>query len=153
MSSSIDYFVNGKPYSTTKPELTLADLLNDAGFSADRVFLESSDGRIYEDPGELVQIHSGEQFLTKKRERPTPTATVIHYEVNGEPQSTDRHELTLQAILGNAGSDATIDVTQLNSYFLENLADGSKYENLLDIVTVNEGDKFLAVYVGSTPVA
>ncbi len=66
MSSSIDYFVNGKLFSTTKPELTLTDLLDDAGFSADRVFLELSDGRIYESPDELVQIHSGEQHLTKK---------------------------------------------------------------------------------------
>ena len=72
MSSSFDYFVNGNPYSTIKPELTLTDLLNDAGFSADQVFLESKDGRIYEDPHEFVQVHPGKQFQTKNEKERRP---------------------------------------------------------------------------------
>ena len=75
-----------------------------------------------------------------------------HYEVQGEPQETD-HEMTVKEVLENAGTKASIDVNELDNYILEDLNTGKKYENLQDPVPINEGDKFVAIYRGKTPVA
>lgn len=75
------------------------------------------------------------------------------YQVNGEDQSTQDNSLTVETILRNAGSAASIDVAEINDYLLENVADGHKYEDLADKVLIKDGDKFVAVHVGKTPVA
>ena len=77
----------------------------------------------------------------------------IHYQVNGEPQTTDRKTLTVKEILENAGAAASIDLKELDQYILEDLQPGKKYEHLHDPVEVKDGDKFVAIYAGKTPVA
>ena len=92
-----------------------------------------------------------EDIKTRKRER--ENAKPIIFKVNGEEQTAEQGSLTVEAILRNAGSAASIDVAQIDSYFLENITDGHKYEDLDDVVVVKEGDQLLAVHVGRTPVA
>ncbi len=77
----------------------------------------------------------------------------IHYQVNGEPQTTDHKTLTVKEILENAGAAASIDVKELDKYILEDLESGKKYEGLHDPVEIKDGDKFVAIYAGRTPVA
>lgn len=73
-------------------------------------------------------------------------------EVNGEPQTVGR-KTTVEKILKNAGAAASIEVEELDNYFLENIHSGRKYEDLQETVAIEDGDKFVAVYAGKTPVA
>ena len=77
----------------------------------------------------------------------------IHYEVNGEPQRTEEASLKLEWLLRRAGAGAGIDVADIGDYYLERVSDGAEYRNLSGIVTIEDGDRFLAVYAGRTPVA
>ncbi len=77
----------------------------------------------------------------------------IRYEVNGERQRTEEPRLTVERILRQAGSAAGIDVADIGNYYLERVSDGAEYRNLSDVVTIEDGDRFLAVYAGRTPVA
>ena len=87
------------------------------------------------------------------RKETGPVDRVIRYEVNGEAQETDKRRLSLEEILRRAGAPAGVDVSQIDSYFLENTADGRRYENLGDLIALEDGDRFLAIHVGKTPVA
>ena len=78
---------------------------------------------------------------------------VIDYAVNGERQRTGQPTMTVEAILRKAGADAGIDVDAIGDYYLERVADDTEYWNLTDPVTIANGDAFLAVYAGRTPVA
>ena len=155
MNKDIEFYVDDKLLFTKKSELTAADVLTLAGILNDQFFLVSQDGTEYKDPDKIIKIHSEDHFKTRKRERedPKPVSETIHYKVNGEEQTTEQDSLTVEEILRNAGSAASIDASQIDSYFLENIIDGRKYENLADVVVVKEGDQFLAVHVGRTPVA
>ena len=153
MENEIKYFVDDKLLSTTRPELGLDEILASAKASIDQVYLVSKDGVEYLDPREKIEVHSGDRFKTRTREDEQYVTKVIHYTVNGEPQKTEHSTCTLAIVLKSAGSDASINVAELDSYYLENLIDDSKYENLPDEVTIHEGDKFLAVHRGKTPVA
>lgn len=153
MTKDIDFFVDDKPFTTRKPETTLFDVLTLRGVTADRFFLVSSrDGAEYRDPTANVSIRPGDRFTTHKRDDARP-APALHYTVNGEPQTTTRCQLTAEEILRQAGTAASIDTADVASYFLENAEDGRKYENPSDFVDIGNGDKFLAVHVGRTPVA
>ena len=102
----------------------------------------------------MIDIAPSDQFSTRKRDdSQKPVDKLIRYTVNGEQNTTFENPLSLESILRNTGAGAAIDVTDLGSYYLENTADGRKYENLDDLVTVSDGDNFLAIHVGSTPVA
>lgn len=79
--------------------------------------------------------------------------SIIHYKVNGEQQTTTNATLSVEQILRAAGKAASIDLNQLNSYILENIINGRKYQNLADIVDISNDDEFLAVHSGATPVA
>ena len=151
----IEFYVDDKPLSTRKSELTAEDVLVLAGIPTDQFYLVAPDGTEYKDSEEIVKIQSGDHFKTRKRERegPTPGSKTIHYKVNGEEQTTEQDSLTMEEILRNAGSEASIDTSQIENYFLENIIDGRKYENLSDVVKIKEDDQFLAVHVGRTPVA
>ena len=82
-----------------------------------------------------------------------PAAKTIRYTVNGEESAADVDALPVAEILRRAGPGAGIDVDDLGSYYLENIADGRKYENIEAPVTIADGDRFLAIHAGSTPVA
>lgn len=77
----------------------------------------------------------------------------IHYLVNGERQRAEKDILTVEEILRHAGSAAGIDVNDLDNYYLESISDERQYRNLADEVKLEDGDQFLAVYSGRTPVA
>ena len=155
MADSIDFFIDDKPYTTYKATQPVADLLAIAGFSADQFFLIAPDGVKYSDAKQDVEIHSGDHFTTEKRDQDSkPQIPVeIHYRVNGEQQTTTDATLSVEQILRTAGKAASIDLQQLNSYILENIKTGKKYESLADIVEILNDDEFLAVHSGATPVA
>ena len=77
----------------------------------------------------------------------------VHYQVNGEVLTTEEPTPTVREILEDAGAPASVDVREIGNYSLENLTAGKKYEDLDDRVPVGEGDKFVAIYRGKTPVA
>ena len=77
----------------------------------------------------------------------------VDFEVNGEEQSSRQQTLTVEEILRRAGASAGIDITDLGSYYLERIRDDQKFEQLSDTVDIRQGDRFLAVYSGRTPVA
>ncbi len=154
MTTNGQFFIDGKPYKLEQSPEKVSTLLHLAGTSADDAFLVSEDGIEHGDPDELIDIAPGDHFRTRKRDgSEKPTDKPIHYSVNGEPNTTFENPRSLEFILRNAGAGAAIDVADLGSYYLENTADGRKYENLDDLVTLSDGDNFLAVHVGSTPVA
>lgn len=85
-------------------------------------------------------------------DQPT-TGGPIRYSVNGELLRTDKAVLTVEEILRRAGSAAGIDLNALSEYVLENVANDETYRDLADEAQLEDGDQFLAVYRGRTPVA
>lgn len=142
--SDTKYFIDGKDYSTEESELTLAELLASAGLPVGEVYLKSKDGHEFRDAGAKIPIHDEEEFTSHRIE---------HYGVNGEELEAKKNPLTVEEILKQAGKSASIDVNELDSYYLESISGSNKYENLSDLVPIKDGDEFLAVHTGSTPVA
>ncbi|MCY4001919.1 MAG: hypothetical protein OXF06_02115 [Bacteroidetes bacterium] len=134
---------------------TPSELLQLAGKSGDDISLVLADGNECPDPNEPIDVVSGDQFTTRKNNQSlrTPTKNLVCYSVNGEPATTDKNPLTLEEVLSNAGPGAAIDTNDLGSYYLESLSDGQRYDSLDCPVKINEGDNFLAIHVGRTPVA
>lgn len=154
MTTNGQFFIDGKPYKLERSPEKVSTLLHRAGTSAEDTFLVSEDGTQHGDPNELIDIAPGNHFKTRKRDdSEKPVDKPIHYTVNGEPNTTFQNPLSLESILRNAGAGAAVDVADLGSYYLENTEDGRKYDNLDDLVTLSDGDNFLAIHVGSTPVA
>ena len=155
MTSDAQFFIDNKPYKLEQSPEKVSTLLHLAGTSTDDAFLVSEDGIEHANPDELIKIAPGDHFKTRKRDDSgdKPTDKPIRYSVNGEPNTTFENPLSLESILRNAGAGAAIDVADLGNYYLENTADGRKYENLNDSITLSDGDNFLAIHVGSTPVA
>ena len=154
MTSDGQFYIDGKPYKLEHSPISVSTLLHLAGTSIDDTVLVSIDGIEHGDPDELIEIAADDHFKTSKRDdSQKPVGEPIHYTVNGEQNTTLEKPLSLETILRDAGAGAAIDIADLGSYYLENTADGHKYENLDDLVTISDGDKFLAIHVGSTPVA
>lgn len=155
MLDSIDFFINDKPCSTLKASQSVADILTIAGLSSDESFLISHDGIEHHDPNQNINIHSGDCFTTERRDHDSkpPVPEEIHYRVNGEPEATTNASLSVEQILRASGKAASIDLSQINSYILENIKTGQKYQNLADTVDILNDDEFLAVHSGATPVA
>lgn len=93
------------------------------------------------------------QHRDKEDDRLPDRDRIIHYRVNGERQRTEDKTLTVEEILRRAGASAGIDISNIGSYYLERLRDSHKFKDLADAVTIEDGDQFLAVYSGRTPVA
>jgi len=144
------FFLQGKPHVAESP-LSVGELLRIAEVSADAFCIETADGKVLCDLDQLVELQDGDKLELKRR--PSPGPAVVHYKVNGEEQTTAINPISVEAILRQAGDAASIDVTDLGSYYIENIADGSKCQNLNDLVTIKDGDQFLAVHAGATPVA
>ena len=154
MMSNSQFFIDDKPYELERSPEKVARLLQRAGTSSEDAVLVSEDGVEHDNPDELIDIRPGDRFKTRKRDSSEkPVEKPIRYTVNGEENTTRVNPLTLEAILRSAGPGAAIDLDDLGSYYLENTADGRKYENLDDSVSISDGDNFLAIHVGSTPVA
>lgn len=77
----------------------------------------------------------------------------VRFQVNGETVTTDEPSPTVEQVLESAGAPAGVEVKEVGDYSLENLTDGKKYDDLSDRVSVGEGDQFVAIYRGKTPVA
>jgi hypothetical protein len=61
-----EYFVNDEPQATTEHKLTMAQIVEDAGFSpASDYELEESDhgDKTYTDPTSEVNVHKGQHFI------------------------------------------------------------------------------------------
>ncbi|MCY4232386.1 MAG: hypothetical protein OXE59_01375 [Bacteroidetes bacterium] len=130
-------------------------LLQLAGKSGDDLALVLADGHECLDPNEPIAVESGDQFTTTERNTSshTPIKNRVCYTVNGETATTDKNPLTLEEVLANAGPGAAIDTNDLGSYYIENLSDRQRYNSLNCSITIKEGDNFLAIHVGRTPVA
>lgn len=154
MPSDSQFFIDGKPYRLEQGRQKASALLHQAGMSIDEDVLVSKDGVEHGNPDEMIDIAPDDHFSTRKRDDSgNRTDKPAHYLVNGEPGTTSENPVSLESILRNAGAGAAIDVNDLGNYYLENTADGRKYENLNDLITLSDGDNFLAIHVGSTPVA
>ncbi len=148
------FFIDGKAFPFEHSEEKVSSLLHLVRTSSDESLLVSPTGHVYSDPDSIVAVAPGDHFKTEKRNgEHKPLDKPIHFKVNGELSSTVENPLSVEAILRSAGPGAAIDLDDLNNYFLENTLDGRKYEDLKDLVTISEGDNFLAIHVGSTPVA
>ena len=154
MALSIPFFIDEKLFEVESGPQKLSKLLQLVGKTAEDTVLVSEDGVEYTDPDKPIEVVKDSRFKTRKRDNSSkPIEKQLHYTVNGELNTTVENPLSLKHILENAGSGAAIDVNDLDSYYLENTVDGRKYENLDTLVTIVDGDSFLAIHVGSTPVA
>lgn len=70
---------------------------------------------------------------------------VVTYFVNGEPQPTEEHKLSVKAILDGAGFDPVTD------YRLTRDTGNHVFEDYDQEVPVHEGERFTATYIGPTP--
>ena len=80
------------------------------------------------------------------------------FSVNGEKMSTDQKTLTIRGILKRAASvEATcVDADLIEDYDLMRVngtKDGFSYSDLERTLRIRDGDEFLALYRGKTPVA
>lgn len=148
----IVYFVDGQRFTTDSAELTVRYLLQQVGKRADHFYLERNDAE-FRDPDEKIEMRDGDRFATKPRAGDPPSGETIHYKVNGEEQTTSHKVLSVEQILRNAGSGASIDISQIDNYFLQNIEDGRRYDTLTDEVSIHPDDQFLAVHRGRTHVA
>ncbi len=150
MNEKIDFFLNGKPASAESP-LSVRKLLEMAGVSPDAFCIETPDNVLHCAPDQSISLRSGDKLGIKRKPPAQPVR--LHYKVNGEDQTTTTNPLSLETILRQAGADASIDASDLGVYYLENLADGAKYESLADLIIIKDGDQFVAIHTGATPVA
>ena len=146
------YFVNGNQQQSDQNILNQDELLQRAGYSSVDYYVTSENGKEYRRPDDEILISGGEKFFVKPY-RGESADTNIVYEVNGESQETTQSPINLETVLRNAGHGAGIDLSDLNNYRLENVITNDRYNNLDELVPINNGDKFIAIYTGSTPVA
>ena len=155
MSTLFHFTINGQRFESPESPVSVAWLLKQIGLRPeDAELVREATGEIWSDPSAVVELHDGDKFEAKPRRGPSPLPEPeIHYAVNGEPQVTETTPVTLEEILRRAGADAAIDVNQLESYYLDNVRTGDRYENLGDEVPIVDGDQFVALHAGRTPVA
>jgi len=151
MANPIEYYVDGKLYKTEKSVLSVAEILEEVGLPVDEYCLISSDNTRSSDIKQNIEIDAGDRFVTDKQD--SNGEHLISYKVNGEQLCTSNPKLTVEEILQDAGKAASIDLQQLDSYYLENIKTCEKYETLTDLVEIIDKDEFLALYSGATPVA
>lgn len=144
--SEIKIFINDKACAIAGPDQKVADLLGEVGVTVEDAVLVTPDGIEHDKPEETVHVSDGDRLETRP-------PTDIHYQVNGESQTTTSCRLTVGVILEDAGKSAGIDVSGLANYYLENVATEQRYDDLDAEVVVCEGDSFIAVHRGPTPVA
>ena len=150
----IRFTINGQGFESPRGRVSVEWLLKQVGLGpGDTELVRQATGEEWTDPAAHVELHDGDRFEVKRRgDKPPPDAR-IRYTVNGEPQATTRTPLTVEEILRRAGTDAAIDLDQLESYYLDNVRTAQRYENLGDEVPIVDGDQFMALYAGPTPVA
>ena len=146
------YFVSGVKYHTDSDHLTPSEILEKADYSPKENYLVSNSGKEFRQADEMISLKDGEKFDVKIVRKELGGLT-IHYEVNGEQQTTNKNSLSVETILKNAGLGAGINPEEENMFQLENLSTGERHNDLDKPVTLHDGDKFIAIYVGVTAVA
>ena len=150
----IHFTINDEKFNSPETHVSVEWLLELVGLkSADAELIRVATGEVWTKPSAVVKLHDGDAFIAKDRGGPPHPEVKVHYTVNGEPQVTDTSPLTVEQVLRRAGPGAAIDVDQLESYYLDNVRTGAKYENLGDEVAIVDGDQFVALHAGPTPVA
>ena len=149
------FYIDGKQQTLVQESESVAQLLQRANVSCEQASLVTSDGVEHSSPQEMIAIASGSQFTTRAHEDSSGhvVSRPNQFKVNGEVCYTSDSALTVRMILQSAGANAGIDQTDLGHYFLQRLNDETKFENLDDQVTISDGDEFLAIHTGDTPVA
>lgn len=71
----------------------------------------------------------------------------ITYSVNDETQTTTEHKLKVETILFNAGFKPVTD------YELERNDGHHIFKNLNEEIPIHNGEKFTALFIGTTPVS
>ena len=153
MAEGIKYFIDGKEFLTPVPQRKVADLLAEVDLTVEDAVLVLPDGSEQGDPSASIDIHDGDKFTTKPKSTSDKGDGIICYKVNGEEQKTTSSKRTVEEILRDAGKDASVDVDELSSYYLESLVPRHRYESLNEVVEILDGSQFLAVYRSKTPVA
>lgn len=148
----ITYFVDGKPQQSERDARFQKEILERAGFAPGRYRLIGENGAEYRRPDERVSLADGEKFEIKPLRETAPSGE-IRYAVNGEPQTAAASPVPLREILEQAGREAGIEPDDLERYRLENPATEARYAALDEPVPIRDGDKFVAIYIGKTPVA
>ena len=148
----IHFTINGREFESDRRQVRAAWLVGQAGLDPTGFELvRTTTGETWRDPSAVVELRERDAFDAKGRARPVEPS--IRYTVNGELQVTKESPLTVEEILRRAGSDAAIDLNQLDDYYLDDVRTGTRYEALGDEVPVTDGDQFVALYAGPTPVA
>ena len=148
----IHFTINGREFESDRRRVRVGWLAEQVGL--DPIGFElvrTSTGETWRNPSEAVGLRDGDAFDAKGR--PRRGRPSIRYTVNGERQVTKESPLTVEEILRRAGRDAAIDLNQLEDYYLDDVRTGARYENLSDEVPVTDGDQFVALHAGPTPVA
>lgn len=148
----ISYFVDGRLQQSDRDALSQREILEKAGYAEAEYYLIGEDGAEYRSPDDKVSLKDREKFEVKPL-RGTAPSDVIHYKVNGEHQTAEASPVLLRDILEEAGRKAGIEPNDLERYRLENSDTGAKYAELDERVPIRDGDQFVAIYVGKTPVA
>ena len=150
----IHFTINGQEIESPQKRVSVEWLLKQIGWSPkDAELVREDTGETWSDPSAEVELREGDKFEAKPRRDPLPPESKIHYTVNGEPQVTEKTPLAVEVILRHAGAGAAIDLKQLENYYLDNVRTAARYENLSDEVPIVDGDEFVALYAGPTPVA
>lgn len=154
MASTTVISINGRECSFEQPQVRVSELLNAVDTSTDQSVLVSSDGVKHDDPNELIDIVSGEIFVTEDCGDFAETdGQAISFTVNGETCTTTENHISVETIFRTAGPGAAIDLADIENYYLQNTSSGAKYEDLEVTVEICSGDNFIAIHVGRTPVA
>ena len=152
MHEKIEFFLDGRPVTVAGGRLSVRELLKMVDKPVDGNYVVSRDGIEYDDPDQSIDVRPGDKIETRRKpDRTSAAPHRVHYKVNGEDQVTTENPLSAEEIMRRAGAPAAIDVDDLESYLIEHV-DGTKYDRLT-AVTIREGDEFLAIYRGATPVA
>ncbi len=150
----IHFTLNGKTFESTKEQVSVEWLLQRVGLkSEDAAIFRTGTDEAWTKPSDVVKLREGDDFTAKDRQTPSEPMVGIRYAVNGEAQVASISPLALEEILRRAGADAAIDLNELQSYYLDNVRSGDRYENLDDEVPIVDGDQFVALHAGPTPVA
>ena len=149
----IHFKIDNREFESGRKQVRAAWLAEQAGLDPTGFeIVRTTTGETWRDPSALIELREGDAFEVKGRVR-RPVEPSIRYTVNGERQVTRESPLTVEEILRRAGPDAAIDLDQLDDYYLDDVRTGARYENLSDDVPVTDGDQFVALYAGPTPVA
>ncbi len=150
----IRFTINSTEFDSQKHQVSVEWLLDLVGVkSTSAVLTREETGEVWTKPSEVVKLLEGDEFTAKDRGGSQEPGIEIRYAVNGETQVTKTSPLAVKEILRRAGPDAAIDLDQLDSYYLDNVRSGVRYENLDDEVAIANDDQFVALYAGPTPVA